>query len=526
MQRLLRSTVSRLKKIDLLRRIVSRARTIGFSRQSVALQHARRNIDAGNFNAAAAQIESMETKNARAWRILLDCYLTAHRFKDVIQAYEAMPEENRKDFACRHVYLLAAANLKQFDAVAGIIQGALNEPNSMAASEFLNKVRPFAERMGPDAHRFVVERIVSQRTWLAAEQFDTILKCAHDLREKGWEQDAIDLEKALRDAAGSARTGMKLDIFDAQLHFWSGRYDLQLASINSVLSKQGLTPVQLKDESAPFACENLKSAPANPPLQGPLVSILVPAYNSAGTISYVLESLRNQTYRDFEVIVVDDASTDDTASIVAPFCDADPRFRLLSMGRNSGVFVARNMALASATGEFVTNQDADDWAHPQKIATAVAELRRDQSIIATWVDHVRCSKQRGFRALNGYFRPDASSLMFRQKPVLETIGYYDSVRAAGDGEFHLRMGRSFGSRSIRKIDKLLSFVSWSDASLSGGGAFQIDSDLGLFSPARSAYRKAFGLWHETANPLYVPFPLEKRPFPIPDSLAPSPGHGS
>ncbi|MFD0462008.1 glycosyltransferase family 2 protein [Microvirga aerilata] len=314
-----------------------------------------------------------------------------------------------------------------------------------------------------------MERIVSQRTWLAAEQFDTILKCAHDLREKGWEQDAIDLEKALRDAAGSARTGMKLDIFDAQLHFWSGRYDLQLASINSVLSKQGLTPVQLKDESAPFACENLKSAPANPPLQGPLVSILVPAYNSAGTISYVLESLRNQTYRDFEVIVVDDASTDDTASIVAPFCDADPRFRLLSMGRNSGVFVARNMALASATGEFVTNQDADDWAHPQKIATAVAELRRDQSIIATWVDHVRCSKQRGFRALNGYFRPDASSLMFRQKPVLETIGYYDSVRAAGDGEFHLRMGRSFGSRSIRKIDKLLSFVSWSDASLSGEG---------------------------------------------------------
>jgi len=524
MQRFLRSSVSRLKRIDLLRRAVTRARTIGFSRQTAALDRARRQIENSNFNAAAAQIESIERKSVRAWRILLDCYLTAHRFEDVIQAYEAMPEEGRNDLACRHFYLLASANLRRFDTVDKIVKGVLSEPDSMNTSEFLNRVRPFAEKMGPAAHRSVVERIVSQRTWLAAEQFDTTLKCAHDLREIGWERDATELEKALRGAAGSARARMKLDIFDAQLHFRSGRYDLQLASINSVLLKQNLTRIQLKDESAPFACGNLIGT-ATPPVQGPFVSILVPAYNSAETIPYVLESLRNQTYRDFEVIVVDDASTDDTASIVAQFRDADPRFRLLSLERNSGVFVARNMALASATGEFVTNQDADDWAHPQKIATAVAELRRDQSIIATWVDHVRCSKQRGFRALNGYFRPDASSLMFRRQPVLETIGCYDSVRAAGDGEFHLRMERAFGSRSIRKIDKLLSFVSWSDASLSGGGAFQIDSDLGLFSPARSAYRRAFGLWHETANTLSMPFPLEKRPFPIPDSLAPSPDHG-
>jgi hypothetical protein len=171
-----------------------------------------------------------------------------------------------------------------------------------------------------------------------------------------------------------------------------------------------------------------------------------------------------------------------------------------------------------AKGELVTNQDSDDWAHPQKIATAVAELQRDQSIVATWVEHVRCSNQRGFRALNGYFRPDASSLMFRRDPVMKRIGWYDSVRAAGDGEFHLRMERAFGRASIRRINKLLSFVGWSDTSLSGGGAFQIDSDLGLFSPDRSVYRRSFGLWHETADRLYMPFPLDQRPFPAPERL--------
>ena len=142
--------------------------------------------------------------------------------------------------------------------------------------------------------------------------------------------------------------------------------------------------------------------------------------------------------------------------------------------------------------------------------------------MATWVEHVRCSRKRGFRALSGYFRPDASSLMFRRKPVMDRIGWYDSVRAAGDGEFHLRMERAFGRGSIRKIDKLLSFVSWSETSLSGGGVFQIDSDIGLFSPARSAYRRAFGLWHETTDRLYMPFPLERRPFPVPDNLLPQP----
>ena len=103
---------------------------------------------------------------------------------------------------------------------------------------------------------------------------------------------------------------------------------------------------------------------------------------------------------------------------------------------------------------------------------------------------------------------------------MDKIGWYDSVRAAGDGEFHLRLERSFGRHSIRRIDKLLSFVSWSDASLSGGGVFEIDSELGLFSPARSAYRRAFGLWHETATRLYMPFPLEWRPFPAPEELLP------
>ncbi|MEZ0171834.1 glycosyltransferase family 2 protein [Microvirga sp. TS319] len=277
----------------------------------------------------------------------------------------------------------------------------------------------------------------------------------------------------------------------------------------------------------PFICENLKAPPVEyAEAEGPLVSIVMPAYNSAATIGYALESLRTQSYRNIEVIVVDDSSSDETRRIVSQLTATDPRFRLIGLERNAGTYVARNLALAAAEGEYVTTQDADDWAHPQKIAMAVAVLQRDASIVATWVKHIRCSSRQGFRALSGYIRPDASSLMFRRKPVMERAGWYDSVRAAGDGEFHLRVERVFGRRSIRQIDKLLSFVSWSEGSLSGSGEFEIDSDLGIFSPSRSAYRRSFGLWHETANSLFMPFPLESRPFAAPDVFLPARGESS
>ncbi|UVF18351.1 glycosyltransferase family 2 protein [Microvirga terrae] len=492
------------------------------NRGTAVLGRAGTLLEAGNFNQAADYLAGVERKTLRAWRALLNALLAAHRFEELARTYEAMPAEPRKDFDCRHLYLLAAANLKRSEAVGHIIGSVLEEPDSEEAAAFLAKVYLFAEGRGPTIGQAVVKRILDHGPSLAASHFDIILKCAHHLRSGGMVPEAQALEAVLRREARSDRNKTKIDILDAQLHFWGGRYDLQLDGINAVLARQGLDPIALKDAHAPLSCDNLRAAsePAAP-ARGPLVSILMPAYNSAETLSYALQSLRSQTYRDFEVIVVDDSSDDETALIATRFCDADPRFRLITLERNSGAFVARNAALAAATGEFVTNQDADDWAHPQKIATAVAELQRNRSAVATWVEHIRCSRGRGFRALNGYLRPDASSLMYRRDAVMARIGWYDSVRAAGDGEFHLRMERAFGRRSIVRIDKLLSFVNWSEGTLSGGGVFAIDSELGLFSPARSAYRRSFGLWHETTKSLHMPFPLETRPFPVPDNLLPA-----
>ena len=103
----------------------------------------------------------------------------------------------------------------------------------------------------------------------------------------------------------------------------------------------------------------------------PLVSVIVPAYNAARYIRQALESVCTQTYRDIEVIVVDDGSRDETPAIVEEFATSDPRVRLL-LQNNAGVGAARNMGLRQAQGVYIAPIDADDIWHPGKLEAQVA----------------------------------------------------------------------------------------------------------------------------------------------------------
>jgi glycosyltransferase involved in cell wall biosynthesis len=106
---------------------------------------------------------------------------------------------------------------------------------------------------------------------------------------------------------------------------------------------------------------------------GPLVSVILPAYNASATIERTLNSIVQQTYTHIEVLVVDDGSSDDTSAIVLRFAEADPRIRLIRKS-NGGVASARNAAIAAARGEFVAPIDADDLWHPARVARHVETL--------------------------------------------------------------------------------------------------------------------------------------------------------
>jgi hypothetical protein len=105
--------------------------------------------------------------------------------------------------------------------------------------------------------------------------------------------------------------------------------------------------------------------------RGPLVTVVVPAFNAERTLAPTLRSVAAQDHRNLEILIVDDGSTDQTARVALDFCSIEPRARLLRKP-NGGVASARNHGLAQARGEFVAPIDADDLWHPAKISRQLA----------------------------------------------------------------------------------------------------------------------------------------------------------
>lgn len=98
-----------------------------------------------------------------------------------------------------------------------------------------------------------------------------------------------------------------------------------------------------------------------------LVSIIMPAYNCAEYIGMAISSVQCQTYVNWELIIVDDCSSDDTQKVVENFCVADSRIRYKRLAHNSGAAVARNTAVELSEGQYLAFLDSDDIWYPEKL---------------------------------------------------------------------------------------------------------------------------------------------------------------
>ena len=106
-----------------------------------------------------------------------------------------------------------------------------------------------------------------------------------------------------------------------------------------------------------------------------LVSIITPSYNTAGFISETIRCVLSQTYRNWEMIIVDDCSTDNTDEVVKPFLK-DSRIRYLKNETNRGAAVSRNKALQEATGQWIAFLDSDDLWVPEKLEKQIGFMEK------------------------------------------------------------------------------------------------------------------------------------------------------
>lgn len=189
------------------------------------------------------------------------------------------------------------------------------------------------------------------------------------------------------------------------------------------------------------------------------VSVIVATYNYGHFIDETLRSVQAQTFSDWECLVIDDASTDDTAAVVLKFVDMDPRFRYIRFEKNQGVSMARNRGFAEAKGEYIQLLDADDVIAPQKLEVHTAYLDRNKCTSVVYSDFVRFTgavdlslpgELKSYEKLSGIKGRIISQLLrgniFRlntvliRKRILDTVeGFRDQFLYIEDWDFWMRI---------------------------------------------------------------------------------------
>lgn len=125
----------------------------------------------------------------------------------------------------------------------------------------------------------------------------------------------------------------------------------------------------------------------------PVISIVTPAYNAAAFLPFYFSSLAQQTFTDYEVLIVDDTSVDGTGVLVEQAALRDGRIRLLTLQQNLGAAGARNEGLRQARGDYVCFLDVDDYWLPEKLATQLAFMR-SHACQLSYMDYLRVDEQR------------------------------------------------------------------------------------------------------------------------------------
>ncbi len=179
--------------------------------------------------------------------------------------------------------------------------------------------------------------------------------------------------------------------------------------------------------------------------QLPLVSVVIAAFNAERFIYETCRSVLDQTYRNLELIVVDDGSSDGTSDVVAALAAADRRVRLIRQ-TNGGVAAARNTAIAHASGEFIAPIDADDLWLPTKLEQQVRAMQAqpDAGLVYcwwVWIDAAGLLLDRSPRwrvagrvfekLIDINFTGNASVPLFRRAALVEAGGYDSTLQARG-----------------------------------------------------------------------------------------------
>lgn len=339
--------------------------------------------------------------------------------------------------------------------------------------------------------------------------------------------------KVIAAQRAAAPTGPDHALLAANLHLArhrAGEIDaakaaaLRLGEVNRLLAQGGLAPIGLAPGAATLAIDTLHAeAPALTDARLPRISVLMAAYNAEAHLGMAIRCMLAQSWRNLELVLVDDCSTDGTWRVMQDFAARDPRVRVFANERNMGAYLSRNRALGLATGEFVTVHDSDDWSHPQMLERQMRPLlaggpaRACFSMMARVTPDLHFAVRPTRRMADIVHRSHPSLLMARRH--LEELGQWDGVRANADAELVGRATLRWGKEALVNVlpQLPLSFFLIRPESLTE------QADIGLLSQAfgaRHEYERQAEFMRAGATARLAPRTGRKTPFACPESLLP------
>lgn len=348
-----------------------------------------------------------------------------------------------------------------------------------------------------------------------------ILYATNKLAQRGQRARSIQLAEAFM----PIELSHTINILRANNALSDGSDELWLNYLNCYIEELGAEKLCLEGEG--FILDRLATSKLPIVTGGPLVSVIMPAWNAEKTISAAARSILNQTWCNLELLIVDDASEDRTWQVLQEISQTDSRVKIRRNQVNSGPYVSKNIALMEAKGEWITGHDSDDWAHPKRIENQVTyNTKNGVNTIGNMIRMLRVRKngeisnirEASQEHLGGVLQRASISAMFEAAAVKEWLGFWDSVRFSADSEFLARAHLLFPDR-IRVQDKFGMICLDHEGSLQNNPVYGISEVHGMSQPRRK-YREAFKGWHERyirhdPKKAYVSFPVTKKRFNIP-----------
>ncbi|TLP94740.1 glycosyltransferase family 2 protein [Nesterenkonia salmonea] len=210
--------------------------------------------------------------------------------------------------------------------------------------------------------------------------------------------------------------------------------------------------------------------------EGPLVSVIVTAYNTETFIESSIESLLNQTYSNIEIIVVSDASKDQTHDIALRLKKTNRKIRFYRLAANLGTYYAKNYGIQLAEGEFIFFQDSDDACHHERIAYGMGALLADEKTLVARGEYARVDPESQLIVrVNGTNSKLGLITLGVRKKVFQEIGFFNCTTKASDDEFFNRVRSVYGRKVVKNVNLPLYFntmrpgslfadmVQWNDA---------------------------------------------------------------